>query len=138
MEVKDRINIEKEVEKLKSDLVNDAENLIRDKEIWREDGLKEAQFRNLMNVANSTTSVPVITNFIKYQIGRSKVDKGWNYKKFGELFIQLINNLKSKSEKSSPEYLLDVWIRLTRLLIGYMIRAYKYENSINTKKRNKE
>ena len=32
--------------------------------------MEESQFRNLLNVALETTSVDVITNFIRYQIGR--------------------------------------------------------------------
>ncbi|MEQ8192680.1 MAG: hypothetical protein ABRQ39_32240, partial [Candidatus Eremiobacterota bacterium] len=91
MEVKDRAIIERDVDKQKTELIDKVEQLMKDSRIWEDDGLKESQFRNLMNVANSTTSVPVITNFIKYQIGRTnRPNIQWHYKNFGINLIKMI------------------------------------------------
>ena len=126
-DVIEAIKMEKAIDGYKSKLVKEAEDIIQNKQISEKDGLKESQFRNLMNVATQTQSVDVVTNFIKYQIGRSKKSKEWQFHNFGEELIKIINSLQDKACNIYPDNKNETWIKITRLLIGFMIRYFKYK-----------
>ncbi len=102
--------------------------------------MEESQLRNLLNVALETSSVDVITNFIRYQIGRSPNIWGSKEKDFGPTLIRDIetgNVLKAAEQitedmrgQVSAEHLGDVsqraYLRLTRLYLGYAMRVFYY------------
>ena len=54
--------------------------------------LQENQIRNVMNVAEESKSVEVVTNFIRYQIGRSSRGQRWQYNGFG---LQVIKDIEA-------------------------------------------
>lgn len=130
--------IEAKVDEYKGRLIEDIENLDL---INVTDEIEESQLRNVINVANSTRTVAVVTNFIKYQIGRKKQrNKGWRYNDFGENLIQTlqgsvkewaeeISRMASqaiKGVKNVEDLQREVWCRLVRLYLGYLYRHYKY------------
>jgi hypothetical protein len=57
--------------------------------------LEESQFRNLLNVATSTSSSEVVKNFLRYQIGR---DKKWGQgaESLAEVIVNDIQQLLRK------------------------------------------
>jgi len=115
----------REIGKYQGRLVEDAEKLVKQAEsIWNE--LDDSQLRNVAGVATSTMCVPVVTNFIKYQMGRQK--KKWNHNKFGLNVIEKMNGLekKARSISKSGENLDEIWIELCRSFWGYVIRYMKY------------
>lgn len=46
-------------------------------------GMEKNQIRNVLNVAEETRSPAVVTNFIRYQIGRSRTGQAWQHQGFG-------------------------------------------------------
>jgi hypothetical protein len=91
--------------------------------------LEESQFRNLLRVAETTESVEVIKNFLRYQVGR---DKKWGRGK-GSLAERIIHDiegqLKTKAQiiaECSQTDLNLIWIELIRRYLGYGSRYLKY------------
>lgn len=96
--------------------------------------LEEAQFRNLVRVADTTESPEVIKNFLLYQVGR---DKKWGRGKnsLAQTIIENINTeIKARaqtiSQATSPEQLQRIWLELIRRYLGYGARYLKYLNSL--------
>lgn len=102
--------------------------------------MEESQLRNLLNVALETSSVDVITNFIRYQIGRSPNVWGSKERDFGPTLIRDIETgdvlqaaekiTEDVREKVGAEHVGDtfqhVYLRLTRLYLGYAMRVFYY------------
>ncbi|NEQ65616.1 MAG: hypothetical protein F6J86_10880 [Symploca sp. SIO1B1] len=91
--------------------------------------LEESQFRNLVRVADTTDSVEVIKNFIRYQVGR---DRKWGRGKdsLAERIVQDIDfNLKKTAQIIAEYSHIDfkpIWIELIRRYLGYGSRYLKY------------
>jgi len=91
--------------------------------------LEESQFRNLVRVADTTDSVEVIKNFIRYQVGR---DRKWGRGKdsLAERIVQDIDfNLKKTAQIIAEYSQIDfkpIWIELIRRYLGYGSRYLKY------------
>lgn len=111
----------------------------------KESELEENQIRNVINVASSSQNVEVVTNFIRYQIGRSKSGKQWQYGNFGEKIIEdiesgiILKSAQSAANKSVQEIekrsktaidkeslLALAYIKLTLLYLGYLNWAFYY------------
>lgn len=105
--------------------------------IWIQDALdkskygdlEEAQFRNLVRVADTTDSAEVIKNFIRYQVGR---DKKWGRGKesLAERIVQDIDgNIKKTAQviaECSKADFKPIWLELIRRYLGYGSRHLKY------------
>lgn len=108
--------------------------------------LEEAQFRNLVRVADTTDSPEVIKNFVRYQVGR---DDKWGRGKnsLAERIVEDINSkLKPKAteiakDSKAPQTdepaiqvtqqdINDVHLELVRRYLGYGARYLKYLNSL--------
>ncbi|NES19151.1 MAG: hypothetical protein F6K41_09510 [Symploca sp. SIO3E6] len=91
--------------------------------------LEESQFRNLVRVADTTDSVEVIKNFIRYQVGR---DRKWGRGKdsLAERIVQDIDvNIKKSAQIIAECSQIDfkpIWIELIRRYLGYGSRYLKY------------
>jgi len=91
--------------------------------------LEESQFRNLVRVADTTDSVEVIKNFIRYQVGR---DRKWGRGKdsLAERIVQDIDfNIKKTAQIIAEYSQIDfkpIWIELIRRYLGYGSRYLKY------------
>lgn len=118
------LDILKKFSRKKGDLAEDAKFFMDDfdQTLWKNQ-LKENQLRNVINIANETECVPVVTNFIRYQIGRHSE---WRKENFGERLIEKIDNLKESAKEIDERDVDDAWIKLTRLYLGFMVRYYKY------------
>lgn len=102
--------------------------------------MEESQFRNLLNVALETSSVDVITNFIRYQIGRSPNVWGRGAKDFGPTLIRDIETgevykaaehiKQDLGQKVGADHVDEVfqraYLRLTRLYLGYAMRVFYF------------
>jgi len=54
-------------------------------------GMEESQLRNVLNVVQDSQSVPMVVNFIRYQIGRARTGEHWQHNGFG---LQVIDDLE--------------------------------------------
>lgn len=99
--------------------------------------LQKSQYRNLMHVADTTSSIAVIKNFLRYQLGREdKWGKGEN--SLAEKIIEDIDKtlklkaqeIINKSESNEAEKLKKVWLELTRRYLGYGSRYLTYLNEV--------
>jgi hypothetical protein len=110
--------------------------------------MEKNQIRNALNVADESNSVPVVTNFIRYQIGRSRTGKAWQHKGFG---LQVIEDLEDrqgavaqaaaravevagqeleKRGQAVPDALVqDAHRELMRYYLGYLNRAFYFGSS---------
>jgi len=131
------LKIQKEIRQIEDDLVIAIEKILKNKDSC--ENLEEAQYRNLMHVADTTESIEVIKNFLRYQLGR---DKKWGV---GENSIaqRIINDIdgllhdqaeKIVAEIKYIEKFKPVWLELTRRYLGYGSRRLKYIKSNNSNK----
>lgn len=102
--------------------------------------MEENQIRNLLNVAMETSSVDVITNFIRYQIGRSPGVWGDKEDKFGPTLIRDIETgavlqaaecvKKAVGGGIGEGHVGDTfdraYLQLARLYLGYVTRVFYY------------
>ncbi|OUL18677.1 hypothetical protein BV372_34200 [Nostoc sp. T09] len=102
------------------------------------DKLEEAQFRNLVRVADTTDSAEVIKNFLCYQVGR---DNKWGTTQnslAAQILRDIDHNLKPKAQIIAKELpgvdYKPIWIELIRRYLGYGSRHLKYLNSIRESK----
>jgi hypothetical protein len=92
--------------------------------------LEEAQFRNLLRVADTTESAEVIKNFIRYQEGR---DKKWGRGQ-GSLAEKIISHIDEEIKQAAKTIangnqadLNPIWLELIRRYLGYGARHLKYK-----------
>ena len=96
------------------------------------DKLEEAQFRNVVRVADTTESPEVIKNFLRYQVGR---DNKWG-RGAGSLAEQIIQDIDGNLKKAAHEIAKScghpseraIQIELTRRYLGYGSRYLKFLN----------
>jgi hypothetical protein len=103
--------------------------------------MQESQFRNVLNVARETSSVDVVTNFIRYQIGRTPSVWGTQPTAFGPTLIRDIEDgavvqaaqtvrdavqAHLRTDADISGVFEDAYIRLTRLYLGYAMRVFYY------------
>jgi hypothetical protein len=104
-------------------------------------GMDKNQIRNVLNVAEESHSLAVVTNFIRYQLGRSQTGPAWRHNGFGLRVIEQIESpgkliarqteavLARLRERlgSVPSYVPDeVSYDLMRYYLGYLHRAFYY------------
>jgi hypothetical protein len=145
------LRIQQEIKKYEGELVVDSEKLIDEdvssngRRIYHGDTLEEKQIRNVLDVALEADCVEVISNFIKYQIGRARQDEKWKFGGFGDALINKVSQggfiYKIANEKIVPtlrqkdrtgQYNLNpVWLKLVRLYLGYLNRHFYYRKNEN-------
>ena len=115
-------------------MVKTAEALLENSGI-QSSNLDNSQINNLLNVANSETCPEVIINYIRYQTGRH-FDKKWGHNNFAINLIEQINDLKSVSQSIDPqadeETVYEIWIHITRLMLGYLKRHFYYLKEVES------
>lgn len=126
------------IDRSKESLVAAAETLLNDAEvkaIGKDFG--HSQLRNLIAIALETESPAVVTNFIRYQMGRDKQGKGWSNsvgdQKLGERFIHAIDEGVVKEAlgtiidvKKDAELVPLVRIELIRHFLGFASRYLRF------------
>lgn len=94
--------------------------------------LEESQFRNLIQVSNTTESTEVIKNFLLYQIGRD--DKWGRGKKslanriINDIDQKLAEKAKSIAAVSKSQDINRIQLELIRRYLGYGARYLTYLN----------
>lgn len=85
-----------------------------------------SQLRNLLNVALTEKSLPVLKNFLRYQVGRQ-----WKDAKAGELLEEvLLREIVERGRKGAETHRgvpRQVEAALLPLLLGFVIREYTYQ-----------
>ena len=132
------IRIQNAIKKHEGELVKDAQKLVDGSNIFKSSDFEESQLRNVLEVANQTECVEVVENFILYQIGRDTSGKKWKYRGFGKSLVdkiksekvygnadKIVKELKRKDSKGNYD-LDEVWLKLTRLYLGYLNRYFIY------------
>lgn len=130
------LKVQKEIRLVEDDLVLWIQTALDNTNSYGD--LQEAQFRNLVRVADTTESSEVIKNFLLYQVGRDPVGRetkwGRGENSLAQTIIQDINNkLKQKAQEiatvsTSPNFR-EIWLELIRRYLGYGARYLKYLNS---------
>lgn len=138
------LKIQREILQVEDNLVIWIEAAFEECEYGRpqsKDKLEEAQFRNLVRVAEATESTEVIKNFLRYQVGR---DKKWGRGQgsLAERIIQDIDgNLRLEAEavaeKSISTEIRRIWLELIRRYLGYGARRLKYLNIVEAQTQKK-
>ena len=112
------------------ELVQRAEELIEKSRIWenREFGL--SQISLLKNIANTTSAIEVLLNFIRYQIGRDS--RKWNHQRFGDLLLEDLNKISSDTRgwNGADDSVSELTLRQARMFIGYAGRYLKYKKEM--------
>ncbi|MCS6803540.1 MAG: hypothetical protein RMM98_17655 [Acidobacteriota bacterium] len=126
------LKLQSEIERRIGRLVEEAETLISNLK-GNIDKIEASQIRNVIAVANSAPHPAIVTNFIRYQMGRSGAPgKAWKESGLGDRVISAIDktvrNLASEADQAAAFGNVDeVQIRMTRLLLGFMNRRFVYE-----------
>jgi len=100
-------------------------------------GMDKNQIRNVLNVAEESRSLAVVTNFIRYQLGRSNTGPAWRKNGFGLRVIQQIESsdgiiaqqtkaVLEQAEDASQEAVDELRYDLMRYYLGYLNRAFIY------------
>lgn len=130
------------IEEQEPELVRAAEEYVKELEIHKADPASRgprnrprvsgSQLRNLLNAAQGRSSLAVLVNFLRYQIGRGR--KGWEDERSGNALVKLLEDEVStrvgkRVEKDSEvagkdRYRLES--RLAALLLGFVLREYTY------------
>jgi hypothetical protein len=118
-------------------LTNQAQDLVRDTQLFQSEAMEESQMQNLVSVARETNSAEVVINFILYQIGRDSKNT-WRYSSFGEKLARALRGLGGEAEtivtsvtqkEAEPETVDEVWIRLIRHYVGQLRRYFHYRKN---------
>jgi hypothetical protein len=126
------LQVQKGIRQAEDDLVIWIQEALDDTKSYGD--LQEAQFRNLVRVADTTESPEVIKNFLRYQTGR---DKKWGRGK-NSLAEQIVNDIDEKlkatatkiNEDNQGSDLKAIWLEMIRRYLGYGARYLKYLNSL--------
>jgi len=128
----------------------EAVKLLKPESGSKQSGMRENQIRNVLNVAEESDSVEVVTNFIRYQIGRSSSDKQWQYNGFGLQVVhdieegvvaeraevvgqQAAERIEASGDTADAEALCaEAYVALTRFYLGYLNRAFYFCDKTQT------
>jgi hypothetical protein len=86
-----------------------------------------SQLRNLLKAAQGRSSLAVLVNFLRYQIGRKR--NAWEDKRSGDALVDLLHSEIGKRVESfgchgRDRYHLES--RLAGLFLGFVLREYTY------------
>lgn len=116
-------------------------NANRDAALLEGSGMDKNQIRNVLNVAEESRSLAVVTNFIRYQLGRSNTGPAWRKNGFGLRVIKQIEGsdgivakqtqaalkrAQKRVEDIPQEAIEDLRYDLMRYYLGYLNRAFYY------------
>ena len=91
--------------------------------------MQDKQLRNVIAVSLETQSIPVVDNFIKYQIGRHEE---WRHERFGEQLREDLQKLHGNIQKLADQAISDRDLAIygARRYLGYLMRHFKYRQEV--------
>jgi hypothetical protein len=113
----------------------------QDAALLKDSGMDKNQIRNVLNVAEESQNMAVVTNFIRYQLGRSQTGPAWRKNGFGLRVIEQIEapdgivaqqtraavkRAKERVAEIPSEVIDDLQYELMRHYLGYLNRAFVY------------
>lgn len=115
------IKLEEEIEKQLDKVIDAGRSLVDN---HRDAADKTSQIRNLIEIASAVDSVKALEIFIRYQIGREQLPEDFGK----ELIVKIgdMENVAKEIAKGNPDKQKIVWLRLNRLLLGYLHRYSVY------------
>ena len=113
--------------------------------------MEKSQIRNVLSVAEERCGVAVVTNFVRYQIGRSRTGQEWQHQGFG---LRVVDDLERedwvvdratreavacardliaqrKGEADEAELERKAREQLVRYYLGYLHRAFYFGHETN-------
>jgi len=130
--------------------------LLKPKSEREQSDMRENQIRNVLNVAQESHGVEVVTNFIRYQIGRSSGGRQWQYNGFGLQIVQDIEqgvvaecakavgkqaatHIGDLGGEADAQSLCDeAYVELTRYYLGYLNRAFYFCDKTEAENRDRQ
>ena len=98
------------------------------------------QFAQLSAIAEDSDSVPVVINYLRYQIGRAKPDEGWRWHGIGECLVTLLTKdvreqaymaasraagrVRGRGVGTSKEEKRQAWVALTCRFLAALYRRF--------------
>jgi len=140
-EVLRRLALDRAINRQLDNLVRDAAQMAAKLGPAEKSKMEESQIRNVINVAQETGSVEVLTNFIRYQIGRRDE---WRYNNFGVKVFQAIEEgtvaqaARKAAEEAADEIrerggmadkdelCKEAYVLLASMYLGYLGRAFQF------------
>jgi len=115
------------IEKQLDEIVQMAEECVSSTKAVNTD-LEESQLRNLQNLASATDSIPVLENFVRYQMGRKKIplEVGRQILKH----IQKLGQIAKELTQNDSEALRWARMELIRLYLGFLVRKFVADRKI--------
>ena len=106
---------------LKRTLVKKAEEILNGARNSRSFQNQTAQLRNMMQIAQAESEIPVLRNFIRYQAGRKATREFWSL--IEEQVIEVLENVIG----TDPDLQEPLKRRLAiQSFFGFMVRHYVY------------
>jgi hypothetical protein len=135
-----QLALKQEIDRRLDELVREAGKSVH---LLHDDrAMRENQLRNVVDVAMSTQSLDVVTNFIRYQMGRSGGNQAWRHSDFGHKVIQALEGREAIVQRLTNEVTASVYaavpesnratirqeaqLRLMRFYLGYLNRWFYY------------
>lgn len=126
------------IEEQEPELVRAAEKYVAEFDIHKADPqsrgprnkarVSASQLRNLLNAAQGRSSLAVLVNFLRYQIGRGR--QGWEDERSGNALVKLLEDEVGRRVETGSEVggkdRCRLESRLAALLLGFVIREYTY------------
>lgn len=128
-----KLKVQQEIRRNEDQLVLWIQEALDNKKSYGD--LEEAQFRNLVRVADATDSPEVVKNFLLYQVGR---DKKWGRGKdsLAERIVldigredkggKVLELAQAISQSTMSTDTKGIWIELIRRYLGYGARYLKF------------
>jgi hypothetical protein len=134
----------------------EAIKLLKPRSEREQSDMRENQIRNVLNVAEESRSVEVVTNFIRYQIGRSSGGRQWQYNGFGLRVIEDIEEgvvaecaeavgaqaaariEELGGEADAQGLCAEAYVELTHYYLGYLNRAFYFCDKTETENQDRK
>lgn len=104
-------------------------------------GLTPHQFSQLLAVAMENSAVPVVTNYLRYQIGRSSQGTLWRWQGLGKALTDMLEGefyvlaqqtarraataSKGKHQEATQAQIAAAWIAITRRFLALLSRRFE-------------
>lgn len=126
------LTINQAIDSKLNQILPQMKELLDTTKIW-DSKMELHQLQNLLATAQDTSSVEIVKNFIRYQMGRDNRGDSWRKNQFGDLVIDALDDLQMMAQTivgdcNGSESDIDwAWMALTRLYLGNLRRYFYYQ-----------